>query len=163
MKTRLFILFSAIFSLSFLSVTALEDDCPCRRKTVVKTVVEKKTPPKPVRQLPRYVMYPEGFDNTPDECHSSFYLKNQENFRVKIMPNPVLETLNVIYDTDGTTTVKIELLSCDGKPVRTLLNEIQKGGLKVRSFDIDGKASRGTAYVRFTSGKISKLERIFIL
>jgi len=156
-------MFFAIFSFSFLSVTAVEDDCPCRRKSIVKPVVEKKSPPKPVQKRPQYVLYPEGFDNLPAECHSSFYLKNQENFRVKIMPNPVLETLNVIYDTDGTTTVKIELLSCDGKPVRTLLNEIQKSGLKVRSFHINGKVSPGTAYVRFTSGKISKLERIYIL
>ncbi len=80
------------------------------------------------------------------------------------MPNPVNSLINVIYESQNGQTVKIELLSCEGKLVKTLMNKVVYGeGLKASTFNINGQVKRGDAYIRLTSGVITKLEKIFVL
>lgn len=162
MKTRIILSLALMFIFS-LHVMAVDDDCPCRKKKVVtKTVVKKKVVPV-VKKIVRQDVL---FENTPivyeNLCKGS--ARERQNVKVRIMPNPVLKYINVIYDTENGQKVKIELLSCQGKLIKTLMNEVVYGeGLKESTFDINGQVSRGDAYVRLTSGVITKMEKIFIL
>ncbi len=162
MKTR-FILSLALVFIFTLPLQAVDDDCPCRKKRVV-VVKQVKKPvvkpaPKPVYRNVLFEDYP-----IPYEVPCKGKTREYRNLKVKIMPNPVLKYLNVIYDTENGQNVKIELLSCQGKLIKTLLNEVVYGeGLKESTFDINGQVGRGDAYVRLTSGVITKLEKIFIL
>jgi hypothetical protein len=163
MKARIILSLVLLFTFS-LSVKAVDDDCPCRKKkVVVKQVVQKKVVvPAPKKKEYSNVL----FENTPivyeNLCKGT--ARERVNVKVRIMPNPVLKYINVIYDTENGQKVKIELLSCQGKLIKTLMNEVVYGeGMKESTFDINGQVSRGDAYVRLTSGVITKMEKIFIL
>ena len=163
MKTRI-LLFLALMFIFSIPLQAVDDDCPCRKKRIVvmKQVKAKpviKPAPKPKHRNVLFEDYPIPYEVL---CKGS--TREYRNLKVKIMPNPVLKHLNVIYDTENGLNVKIELLSCQGKLIKTLMNEVVYGeGLKESTFDINGQVGRGDAYVRLTSGVITKLEKIFIL
>jgi len=163
MKTRIIFSLTLMFIFS-LSVKAVDDDCPCRKKKVIiREVVRKKAVIPVVKKVQRQNVL---FENMPivyeNLCKGS--ARERQNVKVRIMPNPVLKYINVIYDTENGQKVKIELLSCQGKLIKTLMNEVVYGeGLKESTFDINGQVSRGDAYVRLTSGVITKMEKIFIL
>ncbi|MEI7981690.1 MAG: hypothetical protein WCI71_08535, partial [Bacteroidota bacterium] len=143
MKTRLFysmILFSLIPSLSAQFVS---DDCPCRRKTIVvkREVAVKKAEVKKVA-LPRYSIF--HTNDIPYENLCKGKTRERQSFKVKIMPNPVNSYINVIYDSQNGQKVKIELLSCEGKLIKTLMNKVVYGeGMKASTFDINGQVKRG--------------------
>ena len=162
MKTRVLLSLALMFLFS-LPLQAVDDDCPCRKKRIVIKVEKPKPVVKPApKPKPRNVLfedYPVPYENL---CKGN--TREYRNLKVKIMPNPVLKFINVIYDTENGQNVKIELLSCQGKLIKTLLNEVVYGeGLKESTFDINGTVGRGDAYIRLTSGVITKLEKIFIL
>jgi len=163
MKTRIILSFTLMIFFS-LSVMAVDDDCPCRKKKVVITrqVVQKKTVAPVVKKIYRNALFEEMPIVYENPCKGS--ARERQNLKVRIMPNPVLKYINVIYDTENGQKVKIELLSCQGKLIKTLMNEVVYGeGIKESTFDINGQVSRGDAYVRLTSGVITKMEKIFIL
>jgi hypothetical protein len=86
------------------------------------------------------------------------------NYKLKVNPNPVKNILNVISFMDYSGMVKIELFNCDGKLVTTLMNEYWQSGTNVRSFNVEGKIKRGTAYVKLsTEGTVRQVEKIFVL
>lgn len=163
MRTRILTTLTLMFILS-LPLYAIDDDCPCRKKRIVVKEAVKAKPvvkpaPKKVYKNVQFEDYPIPYENL---CKGS--TREYRNLKVKIMPNPVLERINVIYDTENGQNVKIELLSCQGKLLKTLMNEVVYGeGLKESTFNINGQVGRGDAYVRLTSGVITKLEKIFIL
>jgi len=166
--TILILLFTGFWSVGM----AGNDDCPCRKKkpkvkkySVVKT--KKTGAVKSItsfdKKWDRYLLYPYGYYYLPQEVDYSYgKMKEIENFKVKIMPNPVSSILNVIYNMDYRETVTIELLTSDGKLVHTLLQKVEPGGPTVHSFDIAGKVRPGIAYVRFKAGNIVKVEQLFI-
>lgn len=162
MKLRM--LFPLILLCSFsLTVKAVDDDCPCRRRLVKKVEVRKQPEVRvvkvPIRRSPLFLDL-----KVPDENLCRGTLRERQNFKVKIMPNPVLKRINVIYNTEDGMNVKIELYSCTGKLIKVLMNKIMYGpDLKESSFDINGLVPRGDAYIKLTSGAITKLEKIFIL
>jgi hypothetical protein len=162
MKTRIILSLAMMFIFS-LNVKAVDDDCPCRKKKVVVPIVKKKVVPPPVKKIPRsnvlFEDQPIVYENL---CKGT--ARERVNVKVRIMPNPVLKYINVIYDTENGQKVKIELLSCQGKLIKTLMNKVVYGeGMKESTFDINGQVSRGDAYVKLTSGVITKIEKIFIL
>lgn len=163
MKTRLFFSMILFFLLSSLTAQVVIDDCPCRRKTVV---VKRVAPPKivEVKKVPvkRYSIF--DISDIPEEYLCKGKTRERQNFKVRIMPNPVNSYINVIYDSQNGQKVKIELLSCEGKLIKTLMNKVVYGeGLKASTFDINGQVKRGDAYIKLTSGVITKLEKIFVL
>jgi hypothetical protein len=173
MKTRV-ITIMILFFISFWSVgVAGNDDCPCRKKrplvnkhavSKTKTTGTTKSSATLDKKWDRYVLYPKGYYDLPSGVDYSYgKMKEIENFKVRIMPYPVSTILNVIYNTEQRGTVTIELLTSEGKLVQTLLQKMEPGGQTVHSFDIAGKVRPGIAYLRFTSGKIVKVEELFIL
>ena len=139
---------------------ALIDDCPCRRR-VVKKIVK----PRPVYRAP--VKRVTLFDDTPyipeDLGCRRPGMQQVVNYDLKVMPNPVQQKLNVISFLEYSGMVKIELFTCEGKLITTLLNEYWESGTNVRSFNLEGKIKRGTAYVRLTAGTVRQVEKIFVL
>ena len=163
MKRRLFFSLILFSLLSSVFAQAYTDDCPCRRKTVVVKAIPptKKAEVKKI-ELKRYSIF--NINDIPDENLCRGKTRERQNFKVKIMPNPVNSYINVIYDSQNGQKVKIELLSCEGKLIKTLMNQVVYGeGLKASTFDINGQVKRGDAYIRLTSGVITKLEKIFVL
>jgi hypothetical protein len=161
-----------VLSLLFTSLSAesyvIKDDCPCRKKVAGKTqqkiIMEKKlihTWKVPVRRVTLFdsiIVPPEDFG-----CYTSG-MQQIVNYKLKVNPNPVKNILNVISFMDYSGMVKIELFNCDGKLVTTLMNEYWQSGTNVRSFNVEGKIKRGTAYVKLsTEGTVRQVEKIFVL
>ncbi|MCK9218832.1 MAG: hypothetical protein M0P47_02130 [Bacteroidales bacterium] len=162
MKTRVILILSFLLFFFSLQVMAVEDDCPCRKKVAPKVKVEPKK--KVVKQVIVQKSLLFQSTNIPDEKLCKGTIRQRINLNVKIMPNPVNSYLNIIYDTKDGQNVKIELLSCQGKLIKVLMNKVVYGeGLKENTFNINGQVSRGDAYIRLTSGVITKLEKIFIM
>jgi len=162
MKTLRFLILALLFTAFSVESYALIDDCPCRRK-VVKKVVKVKTV---VYKVPtnRFTIFtqipyvPENFG-----C-SRPAMRQVENYQLKVMPNPVQKELNVISYIEYSGPVKIELFTCEGKLITTLMNEHWESGTNVRSFNLEGKVKRGIAYVKLTAGgEVRQVEKIFIL
>jgi hypothetical protein len=163
MKTHI-ILSLALVLLFSISFKAIDDDSPGIKKKVVIGQVDKKKAvvPVPEKNTSQNILFEETTIVYEDLCKGS--KRERLNVKVRIMPNPVLKYINVIYDTENGQKVKIELLSCQGKLIKVLMNEVIYGeGLKESTFNITGQVSRGDAYVRLTSGVITKVEKIFIL
>lgn len=118
----------------------------------------------PKKKWDHYMLYPDGYYTLPQEagCYCGD-LNEVENFKVRIMPNPVSEIINIIYDIDCKGRVTIELLTSKGNLVRTLFDETAPAGHGVHSFNIDGKVCPGIAYIRFKAGNIVKVELVSIL
>lgn len=173
MKTRVFAILVLLFTGLWFTGIAGNDDCPCRKKrpsvkkySVVKTkkTVSAKLTASRDKKWDRYLLYPYGFYNLPQGVDYSYgKMKEIENFKVRIMPNPVSTFLNVIYDTDHRGPVTIELYTSEGKLVQTLLQGTEPGGHGVHSFDIAGKVRPGIAYLRLKAGDIVKVEELVIL
>jgi hypothetical protein len=144
---------------------AIKDDCPCRKKVVRKTVKSErkimhvwKVPVKRVTLFDSLIVPPETF-----ACKTAG-MQQVVNYKLKINPNPVRNILNVVSFIQYSGMVKIELFTCDGRLISTLLNEYWKNGTNVRSFNLEGKVDRGTAYVRLsTGGTVRQVEKIFVL
>jgi hypothetical protein len=164
MKTRYFFFLVLLFSISASFAFAAEDDCPCRKK-VVKIIPKPKVKPAPVKQYNRYELYPGGIHPPPPlaDCPNQRAVHQRDDMRVKILPNPTMEILNLVYTIEETAPVKIELLACDGSLIETLMHKTMRGGTNHNSFNILGKVRPGAAYVRFSSGIITKVEKIMIL
>ena len=139
---------------------SLIDDCPCRRKVVKKVVKQKPVYRAPVKGFGIFdsIPYiPEDFG-----CRRPG-MQQKVSYQLKIMPNPVQERLNVISYVEYSGIVKIELFTCEGKLITTLMNEYWESGTNVRTFDLQGKIKRGIAYVRVTAGTVRQVEKIFVL
>ena len=142
---------------------ALIDDCPCRRKVIKKEVkkVVVRVWKAPVRRFTLFdslIVPPEDFG-----CRRAG-MQQVVSYQLKVMPNPVQKKLNVIsFINDYTGMVKIELFTCEGKLITTLMNEYWEGGTNVRTFNLEGKVKRGIAYVRLTAGTVRQVEKIFVL
>jgi hypothetical protein len=162
MKTLRFLLLASLLMAFSVESYALIDDCPCRRK-----VVKKIPKPKPVvykapenkfgifTEIP-YV--PEDFG-----CRRPA-IQQVTCYQLKVMPNPVQKKLNVISYLEDSGNVKIELYTCEGKLITTLMNEYWESGTNVRTFNLEGKVKRGIAYVKLTAdGEVRQVEKIFIL
>jgi hypothetical protein len=163
MKTHI-ILSLALVLLFSISFKAVDDDSPGLKKKVVigQGDQKKAVVPVPEKNTSQNILFEETTIVYEDLCKGS--KRERLNVKVRIMPNPVLKYINVIYDTENGQKVKIELLSCQGKLIKVLMNEVIYGeGLKESTFNITGQVSRGDAYVRLTSGVITKVEKIFIL
>jgi hypothetical protein len=163
MKTHI-ILSLALVLLFSISFKAVDDDSPGLKKKVVigQGDQKKAVVPVPEKNTSQNILFEETTIVYEDLCKGS--KRERLNVKVRIMPNPVLKYINVIYDTENGQKVKIELLSCQGKLIKILMNEVVYGeGLKESTFNITGQVSRGDAYVRLTSGVITKVEKIFIL
>jgi hypothetical protein len=165
MKSCYILFLLLIFSLSSFSAVPVEDDCPCRKKPVVKIIPKPKVKPAPVRKYPKYELYPEGINPPPPlaDCPNQRAVHQRDDMRVKILPNPVMEIINLVYTIEETAPVKIELLACDGRVIETLMHKTMRGGTNHSSFNILGKVRPGAAYVRLTSGVTTKVEKIMIL
>jgi len=110
-----------------------------------------------------YLLYPNGYYYLPPEVDYSYgKMKEIENFKVRIMPNPVSDILNIIYDMDHKGPVTIELLTSEGVLVQILLQRTEPAGHKVHSFNISGKVRPGIAYIRFKAGDMVKVEQLCI-
>lgn len=149
-----------LFTAFSLESYALIDDCPCRRR-VVKKIVK----PKPIYRAPvkRFGL----FDDIPyipeDATCRRPGIQQMVNYQLKIMPNPVQKRLNVISYLEYSGTVKIELFTCEGKLITTLMNEYWESGTNVRTFNLEGRVKRGIAFVRLTAGTVRQVEKIFVL
>ena len=164
MKTSFFCTLIVFFLVSESLAQTVADDCPCRRPRIIqKPVVTKKvTEVKKTVIRRRYEPFKEY--PIPEEILCKGKFRQRQNFKVRIMPNPVNSYINVIYDSENGQKVKIELLACDGTLIKTLMNQVVYGeGLKESTFDINGQVKRGDAYIRLTSGVITKVEKIFVL
>ncbi len=163
MKTRLNIVLAILFATFYMAGFAADDDCPCRKK--VKIIIEKpvvKVIPAPVKQYKTYQLFPKGFEVPDPNMCAGGMMRPKENLQFRIMPNPVDQTLNVIYTTAEPGNVKIEILDCSGAVLRTLMQEYQEDGLKVRSFDVYNKIRPGIAYVRVSNnGQVLIVEKMF--
>ena len=82
-------------------------------------------------------------------------MQQVENYQLKVNPNPVQKILNVISFIDYSGIVKIELFTCEGKLITTLMNEYWKSGTNVRSFNLEGNKTWQLAYVRVSAGEPS--------
>lgn len=165
MKTSIFLTLAILFSISISKVMGQEDDCPCRKKIVKIIPKPVKVKPTPVKQYDRYEMYPGGINPPPlfADCPNERAVHQRDNMEVKILPNPVIKILNLVYTIEETAPVKIELLACDGSLIETLMHKTMPGGTNVSSFNVLGKVRPGAAYVRFSSGIITKVEKIIVL
>jgi len=163
MKTRLNIVLAILFASFYTAGFAADDDCPCRKKP--KIIIEKevvRVVTAPVRQYRTYQLFGKGFIVPEPNMCAGGMMRPKENLQIRIMPNPVDQTLNVIYSTEKPGNVKIEILDCSGAVLRTLMQEYQQDGLKVRSFDVYGKIRPGIAYVRVSAGgQVLVVEKIF--
>jgi len=162
MKTLRFLMFAILFTAFSVESYALIDDCPCRRK-VVKKVVKVKTV---VYKAPtnRFTIFTE-IPYVPEDfgCRRPS-IQQVTCYQLKVMPNPVQKELNVISYIEYSGPVKIELYTCEGKLITTLMNEYWESGTNVRSFNLEGKVKRGIAYVKLTAGgEVRQVEKIFIL
>jgi hypothetical protein len=167
MKTLRFLILALLFASFSAESYAIIDDCPCRKKVVKKS--EKKKAEKkivhvwkvPVRRFTIFdslIVPPEDLG-----CRIAG-MQQVENYQLKVNPNPVQKILNVISFIDYSGMVKIELFTCEGKLITTLMNEYWQSGTNVRSFNLEGKIKRGTAYVRVsTGGTVRQVEKIFVL
>lgn len=140
---------------------ALTDDCPCRRRIVKKVIKQRIVYKAPVKRF-------SIFDETPyipeDFGCRRPAMQQLVNYQLKVMPNPVQQRLNVISYIEDSGMVKIELFTCEGKLITTLMNEYWEGGTNVRTFNLQGKIKRGIAYVRLTTnGTVRQVEKIFVL
>lgn len=163
MKTRLILVLCLMIIFPAFSVSAADDDCPCRKKPK-PVVVAKKPAPVPVKVIKLNPLFESNFQIPAENNCPGGMMNQKENIRLKVMPNPVRETLNVIYNTDYTAAVKIEILDCEGTVLKTLMNEVQPEGLKVRSFDVLGKVRPGIAFIRVSAGdQVLVVEKIFKL
>jgi hypothetical protein len=164
MKIRLMLLISLIITIPVFTVYAADDDCPCRKKPKPAVVVKKKPAPAPVRVFKTNPLFDDNFRVPENTLCPGSTMSQKENVQLKVMPNPVRETLNVIYNTSYTASVKIEILDCDGSVLKVLMNEVQPEGLKVRSFDVLGKVRPGIAFIRVSAGsEVLVVEKIFKL
>lgn len=165
MKTRYYFFLVFLFSISASFVMGAEDDCPCRKKVVKIIPKPVKVKPVPMKLYDRYELYPGGINPPPmeAECPNQHAVHKHDDMRVKILPNPTMEILNLVYTIEETAPVKIELLACDGSLIETLMHKTMRGGTNHNSFNILGKVRPGAAYVRFSSGIITKVEKIMIL
>jgi len=161
MKRLRFLMIALLFTAYSAESYALKDDCPCRRKVVKKIVkvkpVEYKVPVKRFGIFDEVPWVPEDFG-----CRRPG-IQQVECYQLKVMPNPVQRKLNVISYLEYSGTVRIELFTCEGKLITTLMNEYWESGTNVRSFDLEGKVNRGIAYVRLTAGTVRQVEKIFVL
>jgi hypothetical protein len=160
MKTLRFLMLALLFTALSVESIALTDDCPCRRRIIKK--VEK---PKPVVKAPekRFTIF-DDIQYIPEdrECRRPG-IQQVVSYQIKVMPNPVQEKLNVISFIEYEGMVKIELFTCEGKLITTLMNEHWESGTNVRTFNLAGKVKRGVAYVRLTAGTVRQVEKIFVL
>ncbi len=165
MKTSLLLSLIILFSISTLLAIGQEDDCPCRKKIVKIIPKPVKVKPAPVKQYDRYIMYPDGINPPPPftDCPNERAVHQRDNMKVKVLPNPVMEILNLVYTIEETAPVKIELLACNGTLIETLMHKTMPGGTSVSSFNIIGKVKPGASYVRFSSGIITKIEKSIVL
>lgn len=161
MKTLRFLMIAFLFTAFSAESYALIDDCPCRRKVVKKIVKVKpvvyKAPEKRFGIFSDIPYIPEDMG-----CRRPG-IQQVVNYQIKVMPNPVQKKLNVISYIQYAGTVKIELFTCEGKLITTLMNEYWESGTNVRSFNLEGKVKRGIAYVRLTAGTVRQVEKIFVL
>ncbi len=165
MKTLYYLTLVLLFSFSASFAIAAEDDCPCRKKVIKVIPKPVKVKPVPVKKYDRYELYPGGINPPPPlaDCPNQRSVHQRDDMRVKILPNPTMEILNLVYTIEETAPVKIELLACDGRLIETLMHKTMRGGTNHSSFNILGKVRPGAAYVRFSSGIITKVEKIMIL
>jgi hypothetical protein len=161
MKTLRFLMIVLLFTAFSAESYALIDDCPCRRRVVKKIVKVKQIVYKV--HVQRFGIFdeipwvPEDFG-----CRRPG-IQQVVSYQLKVMPNPVQKRLNVISYLEYSGTVKIELFTCEGKLITTLMNEYWESGTNVRTFDLEGKVKRGIAYVRLTAGTVRQVEKIFVL
>ncbi|MCX6285347.1 MAG: hypothetical protein NTW31_14065 [Bacteroidetes bacterium] len=162
MKTLRFLMIALLFTAFSVESYALIDDCPCRRR-VIKKIVK----PKPIvykAPVKRYSLFQDMPYIPEDQGCSRPGIKQVVNYQLKVMPNPVQQRLNVISFIQDSGMVKIELFTCEGKLITTLMNEYWEGGTNVRTFDLQGKIKRGIAFVRLTTnGTVRQVEKIFVL
>lgn len=159
MKTLRFLTIALLLAAYSVESYALIDDCPCRRKVIKK--VEKKVVYK--APAPRFTIFNDiPFIPEDKECRRPG-IQQVVSYQIKVMPNPVQEKLNVISFIEYSGMVKIELFTCEGKLITTLMNEHWESGTNVRTFDLQGKVKRGVAYVRLTAGNVRQVEKIFVL
>jgi hypothetical protein len=162
MKTLRFLILIILFASYSAESYAYIDDCPCRRR-VIKKVEKKvihvwKVPVKRFSIFDSLVVPPEDLG-----CRRAG-MQQVVNYQLKVNPNPVQKILNVISFIEYSGMVKIELFTCEGKLITTLMNEYWESGTNVRSFNLEGKIKRGTAYVRLsTGGTVRQVEKIFVL
>lgn len=162
MKTLQFLMIALLFTSISVESYALIDDCPCRRKVIKKIVKVKPV----VYKIPenRFTIFTEIPDVPEDFGCRRLGIRQVENYQLKVMPNPVQKELNVISYLEYAGPVRIELYTCEGKLITTLLNEYWNSGCTVRSFNLEGKVKRGIAYVKLTAGgEVRQIEKIFIL
>ncbi len=160
MRTLRFLMIAFLFTSISVESYALVDDCPCRRKVVKKVVKQKPVYKAPVKKFGIFDSIP----YIPEDlgCRRPG-IQQVVSYQVKVMPNPVQEKLNVISFIEYAGMVKIELFTCEGKLITTLMNEYWESGTNVRSFNLQGKLKRGIAYVRLTAGTVRQVEKIFVL
>ena len=160
MKTLRFLTIALLFTSFSVQSFALIDDCPCRRKVVKKVekkVIVWKAPVKRFTLFDSLIVPPEDLG-----CRRAG-MQQVVNYQLKFMPNPVQKELNVVSFIEYSGNVKIELFTCEGKLITTLMNEYWESGTNVRTFNLEGKVKRGIAYVRLTAGTVRQVEKIFIL
>lgn len=162
MKTLRFLMLAILFTAFSVESYALIDDCPCRRKVIKKVIKVKpvvyKAPENRFNIFSEIPYVPEDFG-----CRRPG-IQQVTCYQLKVMPNPVQKELNVISYIEYAGPVKIELYTCEGKLITTLMNEHWESGTNVRSFNLEGKVKRGIAYVKLTAGgEVRQVEKIFIL
>ena len=161
MKTLRFLTLALLFASFSMESYAIIDDCPCRRR-VVKKVVKKEVKVTKVAVRTFSIFTETPFEPELIGCRKAG-MPQVTCYQLKVMPNPVQKILNVISFLEYSGNVKIELFTCEGKLITTLMNEYWENGTNVRSFNLEGKVKRGTAYVRLTAGTVRQVEKIFIL
>ena len=85
---------------------------------------------------------------------STVGISSQDLVNLKIYPNPCKEIINTSYSLKGTSTVEINLLSSDGKLLKTLAKEVSTPGEHSRQFGLDQPAGLYLIQIRTNAGTI---------
>ena len=87
--------------------------------------------------------------------------ESDRNIKVAIYPNPILESFNVSYNVADNSLVKLELLTIDGKLVKSILNKTQSGN-QIINIPIDDSIPAGIYFINISINGIDNYKKIIV-
>ena len=87
-------------------------------------------------------------------------INNQKTIPVRIYPNPVVDKLTVSFSPNSAETVKLELLSINGKTISNLFNGTCFAGEQSMVFQIDLEA--GIYLLRIQTGNENQIRKLIV-
>jgi hypothetical protein len=92
---------------------------------------------------------------------ASLFVENN-NFQMQIFPNPVIENINIQFSLDTPERVSINLISLEGKRVKTFAdNETMNGDVNLR-YDISNELPKGVYLLEVRHNEKYAIERLIV-